>query len=510
MEHEQYDYIVVGAGTAGCVLAARLSQNPAARVLLLEAGGSARTHGMTVPNAWPENLGSPAEWGFVTTSQADSGAVSYPVGKALGGGSSINAMAHVRAHQALYDRWAAEGASGWGAKDLRKFFRRTEAVQGRDPELRGTSGPIRLSRAADPHPAARAFYEALVQAGHPRTDDLSGADQEGVTWVDLAIAGGERVSAADAYLRPVLDRENLTVRADSLVTGLRLSGDRCTGVRYRHEGGEQAKAEVEAGAGSEVILCAGAIGSPKLLLLSGLGPAGQLRTLGIDPVADLPQVGENLQDHPIVLTVLVAWDKLPASKYNHGEAYAALRSELAGDYPDLHLFPILLPLVPPGVQAPETGFTIAASVMAPDSRGSVRLATTAPEVAPLIDPAFLADPRDLARMMTAVKLARSTAAGPRFDSVCKAELWPGRDCVTDADLSAYIRRSLMGYYHPAGTCRLGSDADAVVDLELRVRGVSGLRVADAAVMPVITNAHPNATVLAIAERAADLISGQSE
>jgi choline dehydrogenase len=499
----EYDYIVVGAGTAGCVIAARLSQDPGARVLLLEAGNSDRTRGMAVPNAWPENLESAADWCYVTTGQAGSGAVDYPVGKALGGGSAVNAMAHVRGHRALYDRWAARGASGWGFTDLLPFFKRTEDAPGHDPELRGRGGPIRLTQATDPHPAARAFHKALVDAGHPHTDDLSGADQEGVAWVDLSIADGERVSAADAYLRPALGRENLVLQTDCLVTSLQLRSGRCTGISYVRDG-ERSRAS----ASSEVILCAGAIGSPKLLLLSGLGPAGQLRTLGIDPIAHLPQVGQNLQDHPLVLTVLVAPDELPVSKYNHGEAYAALRSELAGDYPDLHLFPILLPLAPPRHEPPVNGFTLAAAVMAPDSRGSVRLATSAPEVPPLIDPAFLADPRDLDRMMTAVKLARSTAASPRFDPVRRAETWPGPACDTDADLRAYIRRSVQGYYHPAGTCRLGSDPGAVVDLELRVRGVTGLRVADASVMPTIPNAHPNATVLAIAERAADLISRQ--
>ena len=476
---ERYDYIVVGGGTAGCVIAARLSQDPQVQVLLLEAGGAARTHGMTVPNAWPENLESAADWCYVTTDQADSGAVNYPIGKALGGGSAINALAHVRGHRALYDRWAADGAYGWDEKSLRKFFIRTEEVQGHDAELRGTSGPVRLSQATDPHPAARAFYDALVEAGQPRTDDLSGADQEGVAWADLAIAGGERVSAADAYLRPVLGRENLTVRTDCLVTGLRLRQGRCTGVRYLRDG---SPAEAEAQASGEVIVCAGAIGSPKLLLLSGLGPAGPCgRWASSRP----PTSRRSARTCRTTRSCSPCSPRLANSRSaSTTTARPTRRSAASSPAPTLtctcsrsccrwHR----------RAPAPEHGFTIAASVMAPDSRGSVRLASAEPEVAPLIDPAFLADPRDLARMMTAVKLARRTAASPHFASVRKAELWPGPDCRTDADLRAYIRRSLMGYYHPAGTCRLGSDPDAVLDLELRVRGVSGLRVVDASVLP---------------------------
>jgi choline dehydrogenase len=500
---EDFDYVVVGAGTAGCVLASRLSQDASARVLVLEAGSAERTRAMTVPDAWPQNLGSAADWGEQTVAQADAGPVGYPRGKGLGGSSSVNAMAHVRGHRAVYDAWAAGGAPGWGSADLLPFFQRSEQAEGRDAGLRGTAGPVRVAPAAgaDRHPVACAFARALIAAGCPATDDLSGAVQEGVAWAELAIRDGERISAADAYLRPVLSRPNLTVRAGCLVTGLLVRGRRCIGVRYLH-GGEPAVAH----AASEVVVCAGAVGSPRLLMLSGIGPAGQLRSHGIAVVADLPGVGENLQDHPLALVSYQTPGPLPGSRLNHGEVYAALRSGLAGGWPDLHLFPILLPLAPPGTPPPAAGYVLAAGVMAPGSRGTVRLASADPAHAPLIDPAFLADPADALRLEEGLALIRQAAAHTALRAAGQAEAHPGPEVTTSADVRRYIRRTVTSYYHPAGTCQVGTGPEAVTDLQLRVRGVSGLGVADASVMPVIPNAHPAATVYAIAERAAELIT----
>jgi choline dehydrogenase len=501
---EEFSYIVVGAGTAGCVVAARLSQDASVRVLLLEAGGPERTRAMTVPNAWPDNLGSAADWANVTTPQSEAGSVAYPRGRALGGSGAINAMAHVRGHRSVYDGWAADGAAGWGFADLLPYFRRSERTGGRDPGLRGTAGPIRVAPAAPTgrHPVACAFAEALRQTGCPVIDDLSGLQQEGVAWVDLAIADAERVSPADAYLRPALGRPNLVVETACLVARLDVEHGRCKGVRYIR-GGSATRARVS----GEVVVCAGAIGSPQLLMLSGIGPAGQLRALGIDPVADIPAVGQNLHDHPIALASYATTAPLPASTYNHGEVYAALRTERAGACPDLHLFPILLPVAPAGHEPPAAGYALVAAVVAPDSRGSVRLASADPWHAPLIDPGFLREPRDLDRLAEGLNLARRAAASSAFARLQAAEVWPGAGARTSAGLRGYIRRTVASYYHPAGTCRIGTGDDAVTDTQLRVRGLAGLRVADASVMPAIPNAHPNATVLAIAERAAELISG---
>jgi choline dehydrogenase len=255
----------------------------------------------------------------------------------------------------------------------------------------------------------------------------------------------------------------------------------------------------------EVIVCAGAVGSPQLLLLSGIGPAGALRAVGVDPVADLPGVGQNLQDHPIVLVSYASPAPLPASGYNHGEVYAALRSGFADAWPDLHLFPILLPLAPQGCQAPPYGYALVAAVVAPDSRGSVRLASADPRATPLIDPGFLHQARDVDRLQEALEVVRQAGCGAEFGQVRLAEVWPGPQVRTRAGVRGYLRRRVGSYYHPAGSCRMGSDPGAVVDPQLRVHGVAGLRVADASVMPVIPNAPLNATVLAIAEKAAELI-----
>jgi choline dehydrogenase len=500
----EYDYIVVGAGTAGCAVAARLTQDADVRVLLLEAGSSERTRAMTVPNEWPTLLGTSADWASLAGDQAAIGNAVLPRGRTLGGSSTINAMAHLRGHRAVYDGWAAGGAPGWGFADLLPCFQRSESAPGKDPALRGMDGPIVVTQAsAQPHPVAQAFVTALASSGVPVSGDLSGAEQEGVAWHDLAIAHGERVSSADGYLRPVIGRPNLTVETDSLVTGLAVRGGRCTGVQYT---GGAGPATAEASA--EVILCAGAIGSAQLLLLSGIGPASQLRGLGIEPVLDLPEVGANLQDHPIVMVSYASTTALPASRYNNGEAVAALRSGVPGEVPDLHLFPILLPLAPPGCEPPADGYVLVASVMQPDSRGSVRLASAAPDAAPLIDSNLVSDERDVDRLEVGLGMVRAAAADAAFAGIRKAEVWPGPDVTDRAGIRDYIRRTAFSYYHPSGTCRMGSDDGAVVDPLLRVRGVAGLRVADASVMPMIPNAHPNATVLAIAERAVELITAR--
>lgn len=498
----EFDYIVVGAGSAGSVVAARLSEDSGVRVLLLEAGDDEQTRALTVPNAWPDLIGTSADWAYTTTSQADAGPVPYPRGRVLGGSGAINAMAHLRGHRAIYDGW---GVPGWGFTDLLPYFKRSEQAVGRDPALRGTAGPVRVAPVPpdERHPVATTFAEALCRMGCPETDDLSGARQEGVAWPDLAIADGRRVSPADAYLRPALHRENLVLETGSLVTGLLVRQGRCTGVSMIRAG---TPAAATAG---EVILCAGAVGSPQLLLLSGVGPADQLRALGIEPAADLAGVGENLQDHPMVMASFAA-GQLPASQYNHGETYSALRSPLAVDYPDLHLFPILLPLAPPGGKPPESGFVLVAAVVAADSRGSVRLVSSDPAAAPLIDPGLLRDERDTDRLAAGFDVIREAAEGPVFSGAF-SDARPVVAWQRPERLRGYIRGTVGSYWHPAGTCRMGQDSDpgSVVDPLLRVRGLTGLRVADASVLPVLPNAHPNATVLAVAEKAADIISGRS-
>ena len=500
-----YDYVVVGGGSAGCVLASRLSEDPAARVLLLEAGPAQLPEATEVPAAWPSLLGSAADWGSVTVPQAEAGPVPYPHGRGLGGSGAINAMAHVRGHRAVYDGWAAAGADGWGFDGLLPYFQRSEdAGHGRDAALRGTSGPIRVAPVpeAGRHPVARAFAEALCAVGFPATDDLSGRRQEGVAWPDLAIQDGRRVSPADAYLRPALGRANLTVMTGCLVTRLTIRDGRCGGAEYVRDGKSQ-----RARASAEVIVCAGAIGSPQLLLLSGIGPAAELRDCGINVVADLAGVGKHLQDHPYVMARYSSAAPLPPSGYNHGETYAALRSPLAGDWPDLHLFPILLPLVPAGHQAPDGGFALVASAVGVASRGTVRLASADPEAAPLIDPGFLAETADLDRLEAGLGIIRRAAAGQAMARLGISETGPGCEARDSAGLRDWIRHTVGSYWHPAGTCRIGTDDGAVTDPQLGVHGIAGLRVADASVMPAIPNAHPHATVLAIAEKAAALITG---
>jgi choline dehydrogenase len=529
-----YDYIIVGAGSAGCVLASRLSENPDTRVLLLEAGPPDTADEIHIPAAVSLLFKSAYDWDYRTVTQERAGgrSVYWPRGRVVGGSSSINAMIYIRGSRYDYDTWRDDyGCEGWGYTDLLPYFLRAESNSRGASAYHGAAGPLSVQDLRYKSSLTGAFIEAAKSCGQEANDDFNGPRQDGVGYYQVTQRGGRRWSAADAYLHPAEGRPNLTVQTDALVTGVIIEAGRANGVRYLRRGVEEvARAE------SEVILSAGAVGSPQLLMLSGIGPAAHLREHDIAVLADSPGVGGNLSDHPVVTAMWSApktrslWEKsgprnLARWQMTHtgpmttniAEAGGFTRTDPALPAPDIQWHVLPVPFLNGGLSDPASrALSVLVTLVSVGSRGRIRLLSSDPRHKPAIDPSYLSDNSDIDPLVKAMGLVREFAAARPFRKVAKPELAPGDAVRTETDLREWVRHDLNTLYHPVGTCAMGGDGrvavsklTSVLDTELRVRGVEGLRVVDASVMPTVPRGNTNAPTIAIAERAADLIQGRA-
>jgi choline dehydrogenase len=510
-EEKRYDFIVVGAGAAGSVLAAELSAS-GAQVLVIESGGSDDAPTIANPSVWFYNVGGPLDYHLPITPspRLNNRNFNMALGHVLGGGTSINAMVWTRGMQKDYDGWAKNGAKGWAFADVLPVFKRQEDWEGGANTWRGSGGPIHIRRPKDPHPLAPAFLDAAREMGMPILDDVNGPMRPGAGYINMNIAAdGTRVSAARAFLHPALSRPNLTLLLNTNVVKLNFKGTRCVGVKIIT--GDVVK---DIAADKEVMLAAGSINTPKLLMLSGVGEANALRSLGIDVVENLPGVGENLQDHVLLSGVVFKYKgKMPdrPTDSNAVEAEAFLSSEPSGET-DISLVLHQLPVVTPEVTSrfgtpPPDSFTIAPALVQPTSRGAVRLASNNFQDAAVIDGNYLGTDHDFAAIARAIEAARELGNQHAFDGQRESELIPGPKASAE-EIQELARLGSASFGHGVGTCKIGVDKLAVVDPELRVRGILGLRVADASVMPhIITGPGTNASTHMIAGRAAKLILG---
>jgi choline dehydrogenase len=522
------DYIVVGAGSAGCAVAARLSEDPSVRVLLLEAGARDRNPWLHVPIGYAKTMYHPTlSWNLKTEPEPEleGRSIPWPRGRVLGGSSAINGLIYIRGQHADYDHWRQLGCTGWSFEDVLPYFRRAEDQERGADALHGKGGPLAVSDLRDQSALARAFIDAAVELGLPRNDDFNGPEQEGAGFYQVTARGGWRCSAATAYLRPARNRPNLMVVTGAEANRLILQGRCAVGVAWRQGGVAR-----EARAAREVILCGGAIASPRLMLLSGIGPAAELAALGIDVAHDLPQVGRNLQDHFQARMVFrctrrVTLNERKASligSLGMGLQFALFRrgpltisAGTAGLFarvlpgsatPDVQFHFIPFSADRPGtVLHPFPGFTISVCQLRPESRGTITLADADPATPARIRANYLSTETDRRCMVEGLKLTRRLAATRAMSAWIAAEHIPGPDADGDEALLAHARRTGTTIFHPSGTCRMGSDPASVVDTELRVRGIDGLRVADASIMPTVVSGNTNAACIIIGEKAADLI-----
>ena len=513
------DILIIGGGSAGCVLAARLTENPAARVLLLEAGGGDHHPLNKVPAGFARMTRGINSWGWHTAPQRhlNGRVLRFTQAKVIGGGSTINAQIYTRGHPADYDNW---NCAGWRYDEVLPYFRKAEDNDTFDDAHHGRGGPLSVARPAAPLPVCEAYFQAAAGLGIPRNPDLAGAGRDGVGYYHLTQRHARRHSAASAYLRPARHRRNLQVRKRAQVLRVLIENGRATGVQLA--GGERVHAE-------QVILACGAVGSPWLLQLSGIGPAAHLESVGIDTVLDRPAVGAKLQDHLDLFTICECTGEHSYDKYArpHWSLVAGLRylftrggpaasslfetggfwyADADAAHPDIQLHLGLGSGIEAGVMHMDNaGVTLNSAYLRPRSRGSVRLAAADARHAPLIDPNYWQDSRDRAMSIRGLKLAQEIMRQPALKKFIRRACLPGVEVKTDADYAHFAGLHAKTDHHPAGTCRMGADADAVVDERLRFNGVSHLRIADASIMPNLISANTNATVIMIAEKAADML-----
>jgi choline dehydrogenase len=502
----RYDFVVIGIGTAGCVVAGRLSEDPSAKVLALEAGGGpadvlADVHN---PSVWYTLLGSPIDWGYTSTPQPglDGRTTAEPRGRLIGGTSNLYLMMHIRGHPSDYDTWAYNGCPGWSYQDCLPSFQKSEDQEDGTSPWAGKGGAIAVANARlhCPNPTSAAFIDACLELGFPATDDFNGPNMEGAGWHHINVRDGRRHSAAEGYLLPALSRPNLTLAAGSYATRLLFDGRRCVGVEYVQDG--ETKTAV---ADQEVVVCLGALESPKLLMLSGIGDPAHLKEFGIGVRAEVRGVGRNFHNHVLTGVICECKEPVPPGNQNLSEAALFLKSSPGWIGPDLQLGFVHVPFDIIVGRGHPNSVSILPGVVRPLSRGWIKLASGNPLDKPLVNPNYLGVDADRERLLQAVKLARDIFATEAFSSWVKEEVMPGTSVRGDEALRRFVIQNAASYHHQAGSCKMGLDDTAVVDPHLRVYGVEGLRVADASVMPQVPSGNCHAGIVMIAERCADWV-----